>query len=106
LGAGAVGIGIGAGFGLASSAKHDDARSHCNGDLCDSTGVTLRQDAIHMGNVSTVAFIAGGAAFVGGLVLVLTAPKGTEVPVERSSKLRAAPTIGAGGGGVTLHGAF
>ena len=102
-GVGVVGLGIGAGFGVSSITKRDESRSHCAVDLCDATGVGLRDDALRNGNVATIATIAGGAAAVGGLVLVLTAPKGGR---ERSGKLRAVPTAGLGGGGFVVQGNF
>lgn len=104
-GIGAVGVGLGAGFGLSSLGKRNESRDHCNVDACDATGVGLRSDAMSAGNVSTIAFIAGGAALAGGIALVLTAPKGTESH-EPVSKLRAVPTAGLNGGGLTLQGNF
>jgi len=104
-GAGVVGLGVGAGFGLSSLSSRDESREHCTRDACNSTGVALRDDAIRAGNVSTVATIAGGAALVGGIVLVLTAPKGTE-RAERSGSLRAAPNVATNGGGFMLQGSF
>lgn len=102
---GAVGVGVGAGFGLSSLAKRDESRDHCVGDACDAIGVDLRDDAIRNGNVATIATIAGGAAIAGGLILVLTAPKGG-ASHERVGKLRAAPSFGPGGGGFMLQGNF
>lgn len=106
MGAGAIGVGVGAGFGLASIGKRDEARNHCSGDVCDASGVSLRDDAIRNGNISTIATIAGGASVLGGIILVLTAPKGTEAPVDRAGKIRALPNVATGGGGFTLQGVF
>jgi hypothetical protein len=102
-GVGAVGIGVGAGFGLSSLSKRDESRDHCVIDSCNETGVGLRDDAIQNGNIATIATIAGAAGVVGGLILVLTAPKGTE---SRTGKIRAVPSAGVGGGGFMLQGAF
>jgi len=104
-GVGAVGIGLGAGFGLSSMSKRDESRTHCVVDACDAEGVSLRDDALSRGNIATIATIAGGAAVVGGLILVLTAPKGTEKS-ERAGKIRAVPSASVGGGGFMLQGAF
>ena len=104
-GVGAVGLGLGAGFGLSSMSKRDESRTHCVVDACDAAGVSLRDAAISRGNSATIASIAGGATVLGGLILVLTAPKGTESR-ERAGKIRAVPSAGAGGGGVMLQGAF
>lgn len=115
-GAGVVGLGLGAGFGLSSLGKRDDSRAHCVADNCDATGVSLRDDAITNGNIATAATIAGGAALVGGLVLVLTAPKGTKEgppvqatqprPTSALRSIRATPSAGFGNAGLLLTGSF
>ena len=102
-GVGVVGVGVGAGFGLSSIGKRNESREHCVVDACDGTGVSLRDDAIRNGNIATIATIAGGAAVAGGLILVLTAPKGSE---SRTGRLRAAPNVGMNGAGFTLQGYF
>ena len=104
-GVGAAGIGVGAGFGLSSIGKRNESRSHCTVDQCDATGVGLRDDAMRAGNVATIATIAGGAAVLGGLLLVLTAPRSTGAK-ERAGKLHAVPNVAMGGGGITLQGVF
>lgn len=104
-GVGVVGLGLGAGFGLSSIGKRNESRSHCVVDVCDAEGVGLRDDAIRSGNIATIATIAGGASILGGLVLVLTAPKTTESR-ERTGKLRAVPNVGLNGGGFTVLGNF
>ncbi|HSO35955.1 MAG TPA: hypothetical protein VLT33_25685 [Labilithrix sp.] len=101
-GLGVVGLGLGAGFGLSSMSKRDDSRAHCVVDACDADGVALRDDALRNGNIATIATIAGGAAVVGGVVLVLTAPRAR----ERAGVLRAVPTAAQNGGGLMLQGTF
>lgn len=100
---GLAGIGVGAGFGLSSMSKRDDSRDHCQGNACDPDGVALRSDAIKNGNIATVSMIAGGAAVVGGLALVLTAPKGAK---DRVGTIQAVPTAGVGSAGMLLQGTF
>ena len=102
---GVVGVGVGAGFGLSSLGKHNESRSHCSALGCDSDGVSLRDDAVRNGNVSTISTIAGGAALAGGLLLVLTAPRDAP-PHERVGRIRAVPTTASGGGGLSLQGVF
>jgi hypothetical protein len=104
-GVGVVGVGVGAGFGLASLNKRDESKNHCVGDLCDPTGVSLRDTAIRNGNIATVSTVLGGLAAVGGLALVLTAPSRSEKQ-ERAGKIRAVPSFAQSGGGVVLSGAF
>lgn len=105
-GVGAVGLGVGAGFGLSSLGKRDESREHCVADACNATGVGLRDDAIRNGNIATISTIAGGAVLLGGIVLVLTSPKGSEVTPERAGKVRAVPSFAQNGGGLMLQGAF
>lgn len=74
--AGVVGLGLGSVFGLVSMSKKGDADGHCDAaNTCDDEGLGLRRDAISTGNVSTIAFIAGGVLVAGGAALWLTAPK-------------------------------
>jgi hypothetical protein len=101
-GIGVAGLAVGSAFGFLSMSKHGDASSHCNGDVCDATGVSLRDDAIHTGNISTVAFGVGAAAIVGAGVLWIASSS------SKSSQtgLTAAPLVGANGGGVMMRGAW
>jgi hypothetical protein len=75
--AGVVGLGVGVAFGVSAISKQNesDADGHCDAaNTCDDTGLALRGEAITAATVSTVGILAGGAALVGGVVLVLTAP--------------------------------
>lgn len=98
--AGLGGLAIGSIYGLQSISRRDESRSYCVGDLCSARGVELRSEAIDAGNTATLASIAGGAAVLGGLVLVLTAPSGE----RRAGGLRAVPHVARAGGGVMLEG--
>ena len=76
-GAGVVGLGIGAAFGASTISKQNESNAdgHCDAaNTCDDAGLALRSEAITAATVSTIGIIAGGAALVGGVVLVLTAP--------------------------------
>lgn len=105
-GVGAASLAVGAGFGFSSIARRSDARSHCVGDSCDAEGVHLRDAAIRSGNVSTVAFIAGGVAVASGMVLVLFAPTGRVGPERPAGMIRAVPTFAGSSGGLFLQGSF
>lgn len=97
-GVGVVGLGLGTFFGLRSIARHDEDQAHCDpNSACDATGVGLREDARDAGNLSTIAFIAGGALTAGGVVLYLTAPRAAST--SRTS-------VGLGPGAITLKGSF
>lgn len=110
LGVGAASALTGGYFGLRSLDRRDASKPHCNGDLCDASGVDLRGQAIRAGNVATVTTIAGGAAILGGIVLVATAPRegrrtGSALPPgPRIGKLTASPEIGPGTAGIVLGG--
>jgi hypothetical protein len=98
-GLGVVGVALGAVFGASALSKNSDANTgHCAGNRCDSTGVSLRSDAVHAGNLSTIAFVAGGVALAGGAVLWFTAPS--------SHGIQAAPAMGGGSYGAVVRGAW
>lgn len=100
-GAGVVGLAVGGYFGLESMSKKSDADAHCDGSKCrDQEGVDLRDQAIAAGNLSTVGFVAGGAALTAGVILILTAPE----PAGPRAALRAAASPGFGG--LVLDGRF
>jgi tetratricopeptide (TPR) repeat protein len=75
-GAGIVGLGLGAFFGLQASGKWSDAKDRCRSGTfeCSREALALRTSAQSRANVSTVAFIAGGALLAAGVVLYFTAP--------------------------------
>jgi serine/threonine-protein kinase len=75
-GVGIVGIGIGSFFGVQAMNQENDAKTHCRTDTyCTQQGVDLGNAAKTSATVSTVAFIAGGAALAAGVVLYFMAPK-------------------------------
>jgi serine/threonine-protein kinase len=92
--AGLAGLGVGAYFGVVSLDRHHDAESHCTGNACDATGVSLRDDARQAGNASTVAFAAGGALLLGGVITYALAPRATEYR----------PTVAVGPGSLMISG--
>jgi len=76
-GVGIVGMGIGTYFGMSARSKWGDATDGCPnwrepGATCSGSSVDLGVDARRDANISTIAFVAGGAALVGGTILVLT----------------------------------
>ena len=93
---GIVGIGVGAFFGLSASSTWKDAKGGCT-DFpysCSDGSLDKQESASTKATVSTIAFIAGGAALAVGTVLWFTAG---------SSKQTA---IGIGPGTVTARGSF
>jgi hypothetical protein len=98
-------VGLGAGFGLSAKSSLDDsnAENHCRADnKCDAIGVAARDDAKSAALVSTIGFIAGGAALIGGTVLYFTAPRRDAKPAG----FRVVPTGGPSSAGLMLHAAW
>lgn len=83
-GVGLAGVVVGSIFGAMALGKKSDAAGQCTADLrvCSTPGKALVDEAKSDGMVSTVTFIAGGALLVGGVVLFLVAPRGTESKVQ------------------------
>ena len=108
-GAGVAGVGIGGIFGLKSIAKHSDYEALCRGDVCSPAAGPIHDDAVTAGNVSTVAFVVGGALVAGGAVLWVMAPKMSGVaasPARRGVALGVAPLPAASLGGASVVGEF
>jgi hypothetical protein len=102
VGLGVAGLAVGTVFGLKDKSKLDDASAHCTGNRCDATGVTLRDQAIKAGNVSTILFTAGLVALAGGAVLWFTAPSS----LAPRSTLAVTPVLAASGAGAALAGSW
>jgi hypothetical protein len=87
-GVGVVGAIVGTVFGVISFSKVNEADKECappDRTLCTARGLDASDAATSAGNVSTVAFIAGGALIAGGLALYFTAPTGRPVAVTPSA---------------------
>jgi hypothetical protein len=105
-GLGVVGLGVGTVFGLMASSTYDDSKAECRPDdpnVCSKEGVDLRDDALAQGNISTIAFVVGGAALAGAGVWFLIDSGGhSESKTALAATVRPAP----GGATVALKGAF
>ena len=77
--AGIVALGVGGAFGIDSIVRHDQAQSHCGANGCDSSGVSMRNDARMAGDASTIAFAGGGALLLVGILTYVTAPRPTPI---------------------------
>ena len=103
MGAGVVGVGVGAASGLVAISKNNDAHgspAKCPlPNACRPTGLDELDSARTAATVSTIAFIGGGVAIAGGLVLVITARKNPS-----GVALRIAPIAGPRSGGLSLGG--
>ncbi|OQX70172.1 MAG: hypothetical protein B6A08_01470 [Sorangiineae bacterium NIC37A_2] len=99
-GTGVAGLAAGSILGILAMSKNGASKEHCDPsdpNLCQQPGIDLRNEALGFGDAATVAFIAGGVLTVGGLVIVLAAPKKTE-------QVTFTPTLG--GGFLTYRGSF
>jgi hypothetical protein len=77
-GVGLAGIAVGTVFGLKSKSLYDESQAPgvCTKSACDTThGVELIDRARYAGDVSTVAFVVGGAGLVAGATLWFTTPR-------------------------------
>jgi hypothetical protein len=124
LGVGVVGVAgivVGAVFGSKASSAWDEALTYCQGEdtaNCGPEAGPLSEDAYTFGTVSTVAFVVGGAALAGGLVIFLTAPSGDDgtsteqegdAPLpeaETALRLRVRGAPAAGRASIALEGRF
>jgi len=107
-GVGIVAIGVGSVAGALSFGSWRDAKNECGGG-CSldvnmqgyNAAVTSKNTAATEANVSTAAFIAGGAALVGAAVLWFTAPKAEG---SAGAAVRLVPSVGPGVAGLSLSG--
>lgn len=105
--AGGVGLVVGGITGLMTISRKSTADQHCDPNTCDSDGYDASQEGHTLATVSTVAFVAGAALAVGGVSILLFAPKSqtrgeTALPSSPSSTLR----FGVNGLGGSLSGTF
>jgi hypothetical protein len=73
-GLGAAGVIAGSALGAHAITRNGDSAAHCREDRCDAAGVAIRDDALHYGTASTIAFAVAGAALATGATLYFTNP--------------------------------
>ena len=82
--AGLGGLATGAAFAAIAKQRYDTSLGHCdpppNQNTCSHHSVLERDAARSAGDVSTVAFIAGGALAAGGLGLLISSFTGGRAP--------------------------
>jgi hypothetical protein len=107
-GAGLLGIGVGTIFMLQRSSKLSDrnnvcpTRQHCTAD--DQAQLDqLTKDADTAGTIGVVGLVLGGAAVVGGVVLVLTAPSKETIG---ASVTEVRPWVGLNAAGAAVGGTW
>ncbi len=101
-GVGVAGLALGAIVGLLTGSAAASARDRCPNDACGAAGLADVDRAKTYAWVSDVGFVAGGAALVTGVVLIVTArPK-----PRATSDLSFTPLVGPGGAGLGARGSF
>lgn len=78
FGLAAVGIGVGAVTGLMSMSKVDEIKQDCVADKCLASRAGDIDDAKSLGNISTIAFAAGGVGAAVGIVGLIMSSGGSE----------------------------
>ncbi|WP_437720681.1 hypothetical protein [Sorangium sp. So ce861] len=116
VGLGVVGLGVGTALGFVAKSTFDESieGGHCDeeGRCIDQTGLDLRSDAVRMGNIGTVVFIAGAVLAAGGAVLWITAPSAPDVATASEGgrgRAGGAPfraRVGLGPGSAWIEGSF
>jgi hypothetical protein len=102
-GLGVVGVVIGSIFGVRAIGLNNDSKHDCDAqNVCGPAGTASRHDAQSAGDVSTVAFVAGGVLVAGGVTMfVLGQPHSSG-----ATAVRAAPIVSEREFGIRLEGAF
>jgi len=102
-GLGVAGLAVGTVFGLQAISRNNDSKADCDAmSVCGPTGLSARHDAQSAGNVSTVAFVAGGVLVAGGATMfVLAKPRSND-----GLALQATPLVSGDRLGIGLQGAF
>lgn len=104
VGVGAAGLAAGGVLALLAKSKWDEAQAdYCRSEReCTPRGVELVDEARGLGNVATVASVAGVAVLGTGLVLVLTAPSRPAAAAESARAPRGLSARFRGGPGAGL----
>ena len=107
-GGGVLGVATGTVFGILASSKWSASKRDCSAppQSCDyhQRALTEHDDASTFGDISTVAFVAGGALLATGVVLELTAPRSsTAIGVQG---LQLTPGVALGTAGLSMSGVF
>ncbi|KYF99199.1 hypothetical protein BE18_01870 [Sorangium cellulosum] len=116
VGLGVVGLGVGTALGFVAKSTFDESieGGHCDeeGRCVDQTGLDLRDDAVRMGNIGTVVFIAGAVLAAGGAVLWITAPSAPDAAMAsgggrgRADGVPFRARVGLGPGSAWIAGSF
>jgi hypothetical protein len=106
-GVGVAGVAVGSVFGLMTRSEISQQKSDCASptQCSNPTGAaSAHSTGSSDGAISTVAFIAGGALLAAGAVLFFTG--GHAPDPTATTGLVVTPSVGPGGGGLSLKGGF
>jgi hypothetical protein len=106
-GAGVVGLVVGSVFGAMTFSETSKQKSDCaSPGSCSDHGQALSDHsaAVTDGTISTVAFVAGGLLLGGGAALFFLPSRPSEQPAAAALTVR--PSVGPGGGFVSVGGGF
>ena len=94
-------------FGAVARSKWNAAQPHCDGRLCDPTGLDLAGSAHTYGNLSTGLFVVGAGALAAAAIVVLAEPRArAERAPARATSLRIVPRVGPTHVGLAVLGAL
>jgi hypothetical protein len=96
-GAGIAGLALGIGAGIAASSRNSALQNECRGDVCPSSARPDIDAFRTWRDWSTAGYVLAGVGLVGGVVLWLTAPRGSS---------RDAAQLWIGPRGAALAGSF
>jgi hypothetical protein len=109
-GVGVAGLIVGGGTGGLAVSKWNASQSECaSAAQCPqhSQSVSDHNSASGLATVSTIAFVAGGVAVAGAALLFFMAPGKAEAnTTPGATSVRVIPSVGPGGGSLTVRGVF
>ena len=106
---GGAGLLAGGIFGALAFTATNNAKSQCVNNVCPASAQSDISSSKTYGNVSTGAFIGGGAVALTGIVLLIVAPgggAGSDDAKSASGAPRFTPWVGPGGAGIGAVGRF
>jgi hypothetical protein len=109
MGVGVVGLVVGTIEGMHAKSSWNDAKGECaSATDCAShdAAVADQQSAHTAATISTVSFVLGGAALVGGAIWYFLTPSGAHEKTPDSVSLQFSPAVYPGGMSAALWGSF
>ncbi|MBV9949515.1 MAG: hypothetical protein JOZ69_21915 [Myxococcales bacterium] len=105
-GVGIAGLGVGSYFGVRAYSRWSDRNGACPNGVCTVDARAAGDDAKSAATISTVAFAAGGAGVVAGVILLLTSSGYRPAGAASAARVTVLPEAIAGGAGLSMGGAW